>query len=339
MTALLYSNNANIKYPLSDFHEEGVPNSILLNMSLDIPDGYTPVLAVLQVSSVLVYLSIEDETTHELLAQVVVTKPRQIRIYPLEMSVKGSGYVVFGPGIQTQYNSGHVQIKLDPEIVTYSNRFAPALQLTVNGRQYDFSDTLEMLSVSNFLAVTIENNRIYFDRQDSEMSDEFISNLSEQVAGDLAAALYTVGGVPPDEDGLMSINIDPATTISDCEDIYTLAPGQLTSGEDEATLLPLDLIVPRSGTPYYECGPDEVPPGESPIAGEQIIKNASILDVSNDNPVGVLYSTRGDTITSGVIIDGGTLDTPPEDYDADIDALEPGTPEETYGNTLDGNVP
>ena len=84
MIPLLYANNADIKYPLSDFHETGIPNDILLDLSLSVPAIKDPILGALRIGPTTVFLSIEDRETRVSIASVLVTYPVAARVYPLE---------------------------------------------------------------------------------------------------------------------------------------------------------------------------------------------------------------------------------------------------------------
>ena len=72
---LLYANNADVKYPLSDFHETDVPNDILLDLCLNIDPAYTPVVGAVRITPYLAFLSIEDETTGEPLYTAFMSTP------------------------------------------------------------------------------------------------------------------------------------------------------------------------------------------------------------------------------------------------------------------------
>jgi hypothetical protein len=161
MIPLLYANNADIKYPLSDFHETDIPNDILLDLSISVPAGIDPILAALRIGPSTVFLSIEDRLTRAPVASVIVTYPVAAKVYPLDMTMGGFGWVVFGSRVTTgePYFSGDVVVDLDPEVFVALRKTAPRLDLTVNGFPQDITNVLTLLAGSNLVTVTAESKR------------------------------------------------------------------------------------------------------------------------------------------------------------------------------------
>ena len=338
MVPLIYSNNANIKYPLNDFHEASVPNDLLLNLSLNIPEDYVPIVSVLQTSNLLAYLAIEDSSTHVLLASVVVERPTLARVYPLVMDVAGFGHVVFGPGLTTPYNGGHLAIPLDPDTVTYTAATAPALQVKINGIQYPVTNILRLAEQSGLVDITVEGSTVYFDRNDAVLTADQLNGFTD-LPGSIdnpEEVITQIGGVSPDSDGNIDILFRTQDLHQDCTDIYTMSPRRTLEGKSPASELPLAQLAPRDYDPDYECAPDVPPDDSDPAIGPQTIKAATILDKADDNPVGVLYSTRGSGITPGSIIDGGYPDTPDGEYGSNIDGIYPESDDE-YESTIENN--
>lgn len=338
MIPLRYSNNATIKYPLSDFHEENIPNDILLNLSLNIPDGYVPVVSIIQTSEDLAFVAIEDETTHVLLGSVTVIEPLPARIYPLTMDVAGFGHIVFGPGLTDPYNSGNISVQLDPDTTVYTRALAPELEITVNGIQYDLSNVLRLAETAGIISITASGDKVYFDRNDANLT-------SAQIAGfvDLPGSLEnpediitSIAGVKPDSEGNIDILFGSSDLHPDCPDIYTMTPKRTLEGRSPASELPLQDLAPRDYDPSYECADDPVDPGD-PVGGPHVIQYSPIIDVLDANFVGVLYSTRGTPIVDipGSIIDGGYPDTVEGAYQSVIDAIYPESVDDDYESIID----
>jgi hypothetical protein len=296
MTPLLYANNADIKYPLSDFHEADIPNAALLDMSLSVPDDVDPVLAAFRVGTSFVFLSIEDRTTRTPVASTIVTNPVAARVYPLTMDVAGFGWVVFGPAAVTGsplYSDDVVD--LDPEIVQPVVQTAPALQLTINSFQKEVSNILDLLSGSVFLTLSVEGSTIYIDRNDDGLStDDLISlgveqNIDTQTQDQL---LYTVDGTLPDDAG----NIDIVITgcAEDCGAVRELEVPRGDTGQGTAQELPLDEYSVRRYQPGDPCAPsgseESETPDTDPYAGCTDIVLYDIIDVSTGNAIGTLYT-------------------------------------------------
>lgn len=336
MTPLMYSNNAEVKYPLSSFHEAAIPNDILIGMTLHIDAGLDPVLSVLQVLPGFAYLAIEDSVSHELIASVAVSSPVSAIIYPMEMSQGSYGAVSFGPGITSAFNSGHVSVALDPDVVTYRRTPGPVWSLNVNGQAYALTDLLKLVAGSSYLTLTAEGSTIYFDRHDSAIPADTLRRFTE-VAGLSSEPVLTIGGVRPDAAGNIQFSFQSSDTFPDCPDVYSLKPKRATEGYDEATELPLDVLVPREYSDNYECTPEQPDPPEPPLDGDQYLFVVNIKDIADDTEVGVVITDSESPIVPGAILDGGYPDTAADDYVSIIDALHPETPDSTYLDTLDGN--
>lgn len=339
---LRYSNNANIKYPLSDFHETDVPNDILLNLSMTVPDGVEPVASIIQVTPFTAFLAIEDALTNALLGSVLVEEPVPTRVYPIDMDVDGFGYVVFGPGIRTPYNSGNVSIALDPDTVVYSPLIAPELQLEVNGVNRGVRSVLNIEESTNILLFTVEGNTIYIDRNDDLLTAEQISGFTS-LAGSIVDGteiVATIAGAEPDDAGNINILFRDEDYYEDCPDVYTMEPVRTLDGTYPGDALPLDILVSRQDVDEdYECVDPDDPGPEDPDIGPQNIKTAIILDLFDDKRVGVLYSKRGDEIVEGGVIGGGLAGAEDDDYTSVLNGLAPDSVDGDYVSIIDAQQP
>ena len=211
MTPLLYSNNADIKYPLSDFHEFDVPNDILLDLSLNVPEAYDPVVACVRTTSSFVFISIEDRTTGLPIANLMQVSPKEARVYPLEMDVEGTGWVVVGSGVSSPYYIGNVEIDLDPETVVSLKQSGVPLQLTTNSFDREVSHFLRIASSTDFLTVSVEGSTIYIDRADDNLSEDQLISLKVGQTNSLQAGgdryIFSIGGTTPDPYGNIDIDI------------------------------------------------------------------------------------------------------------------------------------
>jgi hypothetical protein len=296
MTPLLYSNNADIKYPLSDFHEADIPNDLLLDLSISVPDGLDPVLGVIRVGLSFVFISLENRSDRTPIASAILTNPVAARVYPLTMDVTGFGWVVFGPRAVTgdAYLNEDV-VDLDPEIVQPVVQTAPALALTVNGFDRDVTNFLEILSGSVFLTLSVEDGVVYIDRNDDELStDDLISLGVEQDIADQnqTQLLYTVDGTPPDENG--NLDIDIIGCAAGCGDVRELTVPRGDTGQGTTDELPLDEFSERRYAPGDPCGPsgeeESTVPEDDPFDGCTNIIVIDIIDPSTGFPIGSLYT-------------------------------------------------
>ena len=303
MIPLLYVNNADIKYPLSDFHETDIPNDILLDLSISVPAGVDPILGTLRVGPSTVFLSIEDRATRAPVASVLVTSPVAAHVYPLDMTMVGFGWAVFGPRVTTgePYFSGDVVVDLDPEVFVAPQKTAPRLDLTVNGFPQDITNVLTLLAGSNLVTVTAENSTIYIDRNDEVMTEEDILALNAESSEDAFAAsklLFTVAGTEPDDAG--NIDIQVSGCAQDCGDARALLlpNGDLTLAEDGE--LPLDIFSTQIFKPGDPCAPSDGP-FESSTDADSIadaftgctnIIAIDIVDIAQNRAIGTLYTVE-----------------------------------------------
>jgi len=298
--ALLYSGNADRKYPLSDFHTTDVPNDLLLDLSLSVPEGIEPVLSAARVGVRFVFLCFEDKTSHAAVASIMITDPIPARVYPLQMDVPGFGWVVFGGRSATNepYFSGAVAVDLDPECWVALKTMGPLFALEVNGFPKEVANVLELASVSDLLTITVEDDTIYLDRNDDVITeDDLVAlNLEDQVIGDTEQTLYTVDGVLPDASG--NIDIDIVGCIQDCGGTRELPVPRGDTGLGEQGELPLDIYTTRRYAEGDPCAPSESSSGsessaEDPFAGCTEIVKVDILDtMASDHAVGTLYTVE-----------------------------------------------
>ena len=285
---LLYSNNADIKYPLDMFDESQVPNDILLDLSLSLPEGITPVVGAIRITESLAFVSIEDKATRAPLATAAVASPQLAVVYPLEMAVEGFGWIVFGPGLRRDYYSSEIQADLDPETYVGLRRVAPQFSAQVNGFDHAVSNILTFLTANTTLLATRQGDTIYLDRDDTKLRPAQIADFTLLPGGnpDLTKYVLTIGGVEPDENG--NIDIDIVGCFEDCIDVYSLPVPRGDTGEGEYGELPLDKFAPRTYGDGEACLPSSY--AGSSLAGpvcQTIIK----IDIEDGGrAIGTLYT-------------------------------------------------
>jgi hypothetical protein len=295
---LLYSNNADIKYPLGDFHEEEIPNDILLDLSLNVPDGVDPIMTILRVGAGFAFVAFEERTTRASVASVLVSQPQVAQVVPLDMSVDGFGWVVFGPGLFNDFFIGDVEVDLDPETVVSLVQAAPELVLVVNGVRIPIDNLLQIASLSTTLLIqAIDENTIVIDRNDAEILTEQLQGFTDfgDTGGLEDRILQTLDNVRPDANGNMDIDI--VNCIDGCKDVYSLDIPAGDEGEGISTELPLDKFSPiREQNPFDPCFSSV---SSSSIEGApdsfdicQDIVKVDIIDAGGLFSVGTLYTTE-----------------------------------------------
>jgi hypothetical protein len=291
---LFYSNNADIKYPLSDFHEGDIRNDILLDLSLDIPTGLDPVLAAVRVGSTFVFISIEDRDTGTPIAHAIVNSPRTAVVVPLTMHVEGFGWVVFGPGVREPYFSSDI-IDLDPECVTSLELTAPAFNLVVNNGEYTLANLLEIVGANETLSIRTSGQDVIFERNDELIPTEQIAAFTEgarSIGGEENPLLFELGGVLPDADG--NIDVVVVGCIENCDDVWSLELPRGDTGIGESEELPLDVFNPKAPDPDDPCegsgtsaSSNSVEPFDEAC---QDIRRVTMQDPIDLHEIGTLYT-------------------------------------------------
>jgi hypothetical protein len=298
---LLYSNNAEIKYPLDEFHEEPIPDSILLDMSLTVAEGVDPVVAAIRVGAGFVFVSVEERTTGVPVGSAIVQSPLTGIVYPLTMDNGGFGWVVFGPGsiFGNEFFSSDVEVGIDPECITRLKPTANPFELSVNGFSKEIANVLSIASFNSLLTITVDGNTIYIDRNDDGLDDTDLaafSNDTDPLAAVENNVLFTIDGVSPDDDG--NIDIDIEGCVDDCSDERSLEVPRGDTSQGVQGELPLDIFTERTYAPGDPCDPDaesssaaEASSSPDPFEGCTEIVKRDILDASNgDKAVGTLYT-------------------------------------------------
>jgi hypothetical protein len=299
MTPLLYSNNADIKYPLSDFHELDIPNDILLDLSLNVPEAYDPVVVCVRVTPNFVFVAIEDRTSGLPIAHLMQVSPAPARVYPLELAVDGTGWLVLGPGIRAPFYIGDVEVDLDPETIVSLEQTGLPISLSTNTFDRELENVLKIASSTDFLSVSVEGNTIYLDRSDESLSqDQLIALKSGKTGGTISDStqyIFSVGGTTPD--ALGNIDIDIVGKVRDCGSFGELEIPRGDEGGGDYEELPLDIFQPRTYEPGDDCAPT-TSSSASPVAEEVVdyfvgptdIINIPLIDITAGKAIGSLYT-------------------------------------------------
>jgi len=298
MIPLMQANNADIKYPLSDFHETDVPNEALLDLSLSVPGGIEIVLGGIRFGPSTAFLTLENKADRTPIASVMVTNPIPARIYPLDMDVAGHGWVVFGPSATSGdlYYSGSVAVDLDPEVVLAINAVSPTVDVQINGFPRDVRNVLDILSGSVFLNVTVEAGVVYIDRNDDGLStDDLVAlGVEQTTAQDVSDQLfYRIGGAVPDDEGNVDIVIIGCA--EGCGDARDLPVPRGDTDQGATKELPLDIYTTREyepGDPCVEGESSSETAAYDPFDGCNNIVMYDIIDTASGTAIGTIYTVE-----------------------------------------------
>jgi len=304
----LYSNNADVKFPLSDVHTEDIPNDILTGLTMSSPADITPMLTGLRVGMGFVFAVFEDLSTGEAVGDVRIDDPVPGIIYPLSMSVPGTGFIMFGPGAVSRegYFSGQVNVALENEVVTrldtltggFGSGFGPGFEILgeyawgihVNSLEYGLENVLEMLSNNELITITVEDNVVYIDRNDAAIGDVGRIDLLDRAAGGGEdPRVFSVADTLPDSNGNIDIDLDDC--MEKCADVNNLEIGRGDLIAGDAVTLPLDIYFPPKANPDDPCAPSATSSSSS-VPEEPTCVNVYKQVILNEDTdaVGTLYT-------------------------------------------------
>lgn len=288
----LFSYNAAIKYPLSDFDENEIPTDILLDLSLNCPDGYEPMVGALRCLAGTFFISIEDVSTQEAIAHAYVPRAQQYRTYRLDMDVPGFGWITLGPGALDDYYSEGVTAAIAHEAYTRIPVTAPEFSLGVDGLAFSLKNALEIQLGTNLLSVqVVPPDTLIFARNDNVLLDEDIEALTVvpgEIVSDRQRFIYRLGLATPDDEGNITISVEGC--VPNCKDTYKLQVPRGDTGLGEAGELPLDIFSPRDYLAGDPCTPSTFSGASSTEhEGCHEILLRAITDPYDDHDIGLVF--------------------------------------------------
>lgn len=185
----LYSENSNIKYPLSDTQVTSVPDDLILDMSVSVPASI-PLDSVKATNIICrngyVMVSLEAGTTP--IAHAFVLNPQPFIIYPMTCSAANNACIVFGPGVARETNQSCISLDLDPRVLLHKIKAANIMRLSVNGFEYDMPQTLNIVC-NNYLQTTAEPRYLTMDMMSSSSTMSNSSQTGSSSASNLENCL------------------------------------------------------------------------------------------------------------------------------------------------------
>lgn len=213
----IYTENTNIKYPLSDTYTEDLTTALLVDAAFSVPAEYTEALRLTNIIRTRSYIFLTVEAATEPIGHLLVTNPRPFVIYPLDTFHKGAAWVVFGPGLDTMCTLKGISIGWDPRCVLPNRETAVKLKLSVNGTEYPMPGILNI--DTNYFLTTSKENRPYDDniaetltlrRNDLNIATSTLrSGLADLPFDDLP--LFTINNTHPDADGNFDLELNTTT--------------------------------------------------------------------------------------------------------------------------------
>jgi len=207
-----YANNTTIKFPLDPFHEGPVPDDILVDMAVSVPNGTIVYLTNMIITEKFVFLSLEAEDGSAV-GHIMQAYPSVSSIVQLDMTADGFGWVTFGPGVlEFPREYKNTRIKLDDSVILPEIEIPNPFNLIVDGKSYPRPSVLNIKPL---------------DYMDTEESDDILRLIraDDQLTGNMNITLFTsqeynenvltnINGVSPDSSGNILLNVSvlpPAT--------------------------------------------------------------------------------------------------------------------------------
>jgi len=224
----LYSENTNIKYPVEDRCTEPIPFDCLVDAAVSVPAAMARTgvrITNLIRTPAFVFMSLESG--EEPVGHVLVTGPAAFRAYPLTMSAEGTGWVVFGPGVQEPLDLKGISAQLDPRCILPAVGGGIQFKLRVNGVEHDMPNILTVRT-NYFLRQAIEARThdlepdspatatgpcAVLGRNDLVLDENLLKyGMVDRDFTDLP--LFSIGGVDPDAAGNLDIELAAAEEAS-----------------------------------------------------------------------------------------------------------------------------
>lgn len=222
MSSQLYESNAGLKFPLSESHTEAVPNDLLLDMSLSVPEDVEPALSDIVCTGLTLFVAVEDRATGLAVGQFMVSRPKACAFYDMTSTMDGCrGWLVPGPGVSRVFNQGlSAPVEPDPSVVARVPWDRSSIRgFAINGVARVVDGPVRIRSGDGSLSVTTYDRSVRLPWESESANRRLIVINPAGVRGRARAVtpdgtyvnpVRTIAGVPPDEDGNVQISGDGA---------------------------------------------------------------------------------------------------------------------------------
>jgi hypothetical protein len=220
-TQQIYGSNTLRPFPLQEGNTLDMSNDILIDMSITVPYGVTPVVTAIAMTRSTFFLAVEDDVSKNAVGQILIHNPSPFSVYKFDMPMSGAyGWIVPGPGIRRDATYTEIDAFLDPAVVmTMPPNMSAMRNIVINGIEYDIEGLLGLVSGAPSIKISTgvrdiigsgNTNCIILSRNDEQMgSDQLYYSFTESTS--YPDAIYRIGGVVPDASGNIDIETGPAT--------------------------------------------------------------------------------------------------------------------------------
>jgi len=213
MQQQIYSSNSERPYPLQEGHGSGVPDDMLVDISLTVPVGIVPVITAVVVNPLTMFIAIEDSVTETAVGQVLISRPSAFTVYQFDMPISGAyGWVVPGPGCALTQEYVEIAAPLDASTILKCPTISDSISsLSVNGELYPIGGLLGLDNISAMIDVTTALRSIVIEGASYVISD----------LGTLLTITSPVNHLLEVNDWVRLLNGDPQDFNVDPEEEYT----------------------------------------------------------------------------------------------------------------------
>ena len=240
-----YANNTTIKFPLDPFHEGPVPDDILVDMALSVPNGTVVYLTNMIITEKFIFMSLEA-ADGSAVGHIMQQYPSVSAIVQLDMTADGFGWVTFGPGV-LEYPRSYkdIRIKLDDSVILPEIEITNPFNLIVDGKSYPRPAVLNIRPL-DYMGSVETDDILRLIRADDRLTGNMNIILFTSQEYD-ENVLTNLNGVAPDEDGdiMLSISVLPPATGS------ALVRGILRVADSER----IGLLIETAGV--EDCGDEQ----------------------------------------------------------------------------------
>jgi len=206
-----YFNNTDNPYPLAEL-DPSVPSDLLVDMALSVDAAIQADCRVTSVRVTEYFAFVAIETSSAAVAHVYVQNPQPWTIYQFEAQ-EGEGWIIFGPGVQREYElAADKELEIDPRALIANEPASGGFTLEVNGRQYEMPASLQVVG-DGFIATEADPGRdlatgiaaaLVLFRNDSLIDD---TTLTRSLVENPLPPIYVFGDALPDANGNIDVNV------------------------------------------------------------------------------------------------------------------------------------
>ena len=229
----IYNSNTTRTFPLEEGNALGIPNDIIVDMSITVLDNIVPVVTAIAITDSIVFLALEDSVSHKGIGQIHINNPIPFSVYKFDMPMIGAyGWIVLGSGINTTQSIRDIEATLDPSAILTAPLDPDSLDsITVNSKKQDILGVLGLNALTSVISIDTEIRNIdsvgdvdciVLSRNNNVLTQDQIFYAFTET-DNIRGAILRIAGAVPDASGNIQIHTDPSSSFL-LEKIITPSP-------------------------------------------------------------------------------------------------------------------